>query len=148
MGLSCFRAISGMGWMGWVGSLCGAIVWASLCDANKTKFEVSISKSVTVQIWGDLPLDGWACLTWWSLKLGNLIVAKTSWKIWLMSPVLGKTSRHTWTDFQLGLTLTKSSATLWWCRWKGRGTDDGERFGDKCCQLYKMALFCIHAEYL
>ena len=37
MGLSCFRAISGIGYglgMGWMGSLCGAIVWASLCDAN------------------------------------------------------------------------------------------------------------------
>ena len=30
------RAISGWVWMGWdgLGSLCGAIVWASLCDAN------------------------------------------------------------------------------------------------------------------
>ena len=24
----------GMGWMGWMGSLCGAIVWAPLCGAN------------------------------------------------------------------------------------------------------------------
>ena len=40
MGLSCFRAISGMGWVGLglgLGSLCGAIVWASLCDANKAE---------------------------------------------------------------------------------------------------------------
>ena len=36
--LSIFRsgAISGLGWMGCMGSLCGAIVWASLCDANNT----------------------------------------------------------------------------------------------------------------
>ena len=37
--LSIFRsgAISGLGWvwMDGLGSLCGAIVWASLCDANK-----------------------------------------------------------------------------------------------------------------
>ena len=34
-GFSCSRAISG--WMGWdgLGSLCGVIIWASLCGANK-----------------------------------------------------------------------------------------------------------------
>ena len=35
MGLSGFRAISGLGWIGiGLGSLCGVIIWAPLCGAN------------------------------------------------------------------------------------------------------------------
>ena len=48
MGLSCFGAISGIGlgkgWVGWMGSLCGAILWSSLCDANKRFFVCIIDR--------------------------------------------------------------------------------------------------------
>ena len=52
MGLSCFRAISGMGLgLGWdgLGSLCGAIVWASLCDAKNDNFQKTLTNNSPFQ---------------------------------------------------------------------------------------------------
>ena len=103
MGLSCFRAISGMGWV-WMGmgSLCGAIVWASLCDANNQAlfqstflnfFSWLVKMKSGILETGSLiwetgrstcllchPLvEMWRMFPWPSSEIASLIMVKNSW---------------------------------------------------------------------